>query len=106
MEVRQALPPSVEVRRALPAVPRAEPVAGPLTTTGEPMLSGRQYYVSMPDGRHLLVNYKGWIDHACNLPKQPKGGANNAADTDQATGHTWIYTVPAIGPNVPQWIDP
>jgi len=118
-------PPVVEVRRALPAVPRAlavnslqsepqgarfvpraDPVSGPLTTTGEPMLSGRQYYVSMPDGRNILVNYKGWVDHACNLPRQPKGGANNAAYTDAATGHTWIWTVPAGTSNVPRWIDP
>ena len=95
-------PPVVEVRRALPAVPRALAV----TTTGEPMLSGRQYYVSMPDGRNILVNYKGWVDHACNLPRQPKGGANNAAYTDAATGHTWIWTVPAGTSNVPRWIDP
>jgi hypothetical protein len=87
-------------------VPRAEPVSGPLTTAGQPMLSGRQYFVSMPDGRHLLVNWRGWVDHACNLPKQPLGGANNAAYTDAATGHTWIWTVPAGPSNVPRWIDP
>ena len=91
---------------AVQLVPRAEPVSGPLTTTGEPMFSGRQYFVNMPDGRHLLVNYRGWVDHACNLPKQPVGGANNAAYTESATGHTWIFTVPAGASNVPRWIDP
>jgi hypothetical protein len=89
-----------------PIAPKAEPVSGPLTTAGQPMLSGRQYFVSMPDGRHLLINWHGWVDHACNLPKQPLGGANNAAYTDSATGHTWIWTVPATGTNVPRWIDP
>lgn len=87
-------------------VPRAEPVIGPMTSVGTPMLSGSQYYVAMPDGRHLLVNYRGWIDHACNLPRQPKGGANNAMYTDQATGINWIWTVPVGTSNVPRWIDP
>jgi hypothetical protein len=85
---------------------RAELVTGPLTSTGVPMLSGNQYYVTMPDGRHILINYKGWVEHANNLPAQPKGGANNAAYTDTATGHMWIWTVPAGTSNVPQWIDP
>jgi hypothetical protein len=87
-------------------VPRAQPVEGPLTTAGVPMLSGNQYYVTMPDGRHLLVNYRGTVDHACNLPTQPKGGANNAAYTELATGNTWVFTVPAGPSNVPRWIDP
>jgi hypothetical protein len=70
------------------------------------MLSGRQYYVSMPDGRRLLINYRGVVDHAYELPKQPLGGANNAAYTETATGSTWIWTVPAGASNVPRWIDP
>ena len=113
--------PTVEVRRALPAievrpvqtapvpvhtVPRAEPVPGPVTTTGQPMLSGNQYTVTMPDGRTILVNYRGFVDHACNLPRQPRGGANNAMYTDRATGLNWIWTVPQGPSNVPQWIDP
>ena len=84
--------------------PRAEPVAGPLTAAGEPMLSGHQYHVAMPDGRTILINYRGWVDHACNLPRQR--GINNAAYTEAATGHTWIWTVPAGTSNVPRWIDP
>jgi hypothetical protein len=48
---------------------------------------------------------KGWVDHASNLPKQPLSGANNAAYTEAATGHTWIWTVPAGPSNVPRWID-
>lgn len=87
------------------SAPRALPVAGPLTSVGTPMLSGSQYYVAMPDGRQLLINYKGWVDHACNLPRQPKGGADNAAYTEAATGYTWIWTVP-IDSNVPKWLDP
>jgi len=84
--------------------PRAEPVTGPLGADGQPMLSGHQYYINMPDGRHLLVNYKGYVPHASDLPRQH--GINNAMYTDAATGVDWIWTVPATGPNVPQWIDP
>jgi hypothetical protein len=99
-------PTPAPLKMAPPAPPRALPVEGPLTSTGEVMLSGRQYWVSMPDGRHLLINYKGWVDHACNLPRQPKGGPNNAAYTEAATGHTWIWTLPAGTNNIPHWIDP
>jgi hypothetical protein len=70
------------------------------------MLSGNQYTVTMPDGRTILVNYRGFVDHACNLPRQPRGGANNAMYTDRATGLNWIWTVPQGPSNVPQWIDP
>ena len=100
--------PVPRAERIVPEVRRAEPVLGPLTIQGNPMLSGHQYYVTMPepDGRHLLVNFMGSVDHACNLPRQPKGGANNAAFIETATNHLWIYTVPAGISNVPQWIDP
>ena len=86
--------------------PRAELVAGPLTTAGTPMLSGHQYTITLPDSRHILINWKGWVDHACNLPHQPKGGANNAAYTDRSTNNLWIWTVPAGTSNIPRWIDP
>jgi hypothetical protein len=110
-----AVPPPIAAATPAPAVvtatpvpvqpvPRAEPVAGPLTKEGQPMFSGRQYYVTMPDGRTLLVNYRGFVPHACMLPRQH--GINNAMYTDAATGLNWIWTVPASASNVPQWIDP
>jgi hypothetical protein len=70
------------------------------------MVAGNQYWVTLPDGRKILVNFKGSVDHACNLPKQPAGGANNAMYVDRATGTDWIWTVPAGASNVPTWIDP
>jgi len=104
-----AAPPSTPLRITPRAqrliVPRAEPVEGPLSANGQPMKSGNQYYVTMPDGRYLLVNYMGWVDHAVNLPRQLKGGANNAMYTDRATGLNWIWTVP-LDSNTPKWIDP
>jgi hypothetical protein len=89
-----------------PFVPRAEPVLGPLTAEGVPMIAGRQYYVTLPepDGRHILVNYKGWIPHACMLPRQH--GVTNSMFTDEATGVNWIWTIPVSGSTVPRWIDP
>jgi hypothetical protein len=90
-----AYTPPVEVLRALPADP--PPVQ---------MVPGRAYWVDLPDSRHLKVNFKGWVNHACNLPKQPPGGANNAMYTDLSTGVSWVWTVPAHGPNTPRWIDP
>lgn len=69
------------------------------------MLTGR-YWVEMPDGRRILINYHGSVANFASLPVQPPGGANNAAYTDLATGNTWIWTVPAGASNIAQWIDP
>jgi hypothetical protein len=74
------------------AVPRAIP-------------TGR-YWVDLPDGRHILVNYRGTVASFASLPPQPPGGANNAMYTDRLTGISWIWTVPAGASNVPTWIDP
>jgi len=94
-------PPLDEIPRMV--APRAEPVQGPLTTSGTPMLSGSQYYVKMPDGRNILVNFRGIVSHPCNLPRQT--GINNAAYSD-SLGRLWVWTVPVFGPNIPCWIDP
>jgi hypothetical protein len=80
----------------------AHPTPSPLAQ----WVPGTQYRVSMPDGRTILVNFKGWVDHACNLPRQPAGGANNAMYFDSKTGVGWIWTVPVGASNVPRWIDP
>jgi hypothetical protein len=68
------------------------------------MLAGSQYWLKMPDGREILVNFRGVVPHAFNLPKQR--GVNNAAYLELATNHLWIWTLPATGPNIPRWIDP
>jgi hypothetical protein len=70
------------------------------------MVAGKQYWVDMPDKRHILINYKGTVPNFGALPTQPPGGANNAAYVDLATGNTWIWTVPVGASNIPQWIDP
>jgi hypothetical protein len=60
----------------------------------------------MPDGREIAAIFKGWVLHASDLPKQPAGGANNAMYIETATGHGWVWTIPASGSNIPRWIDP
>jgi hypothetical protein len=95
-------PPSVELRQeAARVTPSPTPAPSP-----PQWIPGTQYRVAMPDGRTILVNFKGWVDHACNLPRQPAGGANNAMYFDSATGIGWIWTVPVGPSNVPRWIDP
>ena len=93
--------------RSIPSVtiaPRAEPVAGPMTTEGVQMLSGNQYWVTMPDGRRLLINYMGSVARPFDLPRF-KGGANNRAYADNLGHHLWIWTLPERG-TIPQWLDP
>lgn len=64
-----------------------------------------RYTVNMPDGRRIIINYKGEVNSFSELPPQPKL-ANNAAYKDLSTGLTWIWTVPAGASNTAQWIDP
>jgi hypothetical protein len=70
------------------------------------MTPGNRYWVDLPDGRRIVVNYRGSVDSYWTLPCQPAGGANNAMYTDLDSGLSWIWTVPAGASNVPQWIDP
>jgi hypothetical protein len=61
------------------------------------------YWVNLPDGRHILVNYRGEVPDVWALP--PQHGINNAMYHDLESGHDWIWTVP-INSNIPMWIDP
>jgi hypothetical protein len=85
---------------------RLHPAPQPTPQPTPQWVVGTQYWVKMPDGRTILINFKGWVDHACNLPRQPAGGANNAMYIESATGTSWVWTIPASGSNVPRWIDP
>jgi hypothetical protein len=87
-----------------PALHRADLVSNPWVAP-RAIPTGR-YWLNLPDGRHILVNYRGEVADYAHLPAQPPGGANNAAYYDQGTGNTWIWTVPAGASNVAQWIDP
>lgn len=69
------------------------------------MIPGHPYWVTMPDGRSIKINFKGTVSDYMHLPIQPSGGANNAA-YHTLNGNTWIWTVPVGASNVPQWIDP
>jgi hypothetical protein len=90
--------PAAQAGRIDPGVPNM--------VNSDDMIPGRAYWVDIPDGRHILINYRGTVPFANALPRQPAGGANNAAYYDSKSGNLWIWTVPAGTSNVPMWIDP
>jgi hypothetical protein len=66
IEVRRALAPSpaVEVRRALPAIPRALPVASALSTVS----NAEWQPIRMPDGSVVQASYQGELPSSAALP--------------------------------------
>jgi hypothetical protein len=62
-EVRRALPPPVEVRRALPVVPRALPVTSPVSSVSD---SGQP--VKLLDGTTVQAFYQGELPSSAALP--------------------------------------
>jgi hypothetical protein len=87
-----------------PPSPETAPAAAARLTLKD-MIPGNQYWVDLPDGRHIKINYQGYRDYFSQLPVQPAGGANNAAYRTY-DGSLWIWTVPVGPSNIPQWIDP
>jgi hypothetical protein len=73
-----------------PPAPRAELISTP-------------HWVNMPDGRNILVHYKGEVPDVWALP--PQHGINNAMYHVLEDGNYWIWTVP-LNSNIPMWIDP
>jgi hypothetical protein len=98
VEVRRALPAvpralPIEVRRALPAVPRA------LVTSQAPMWNWQP--VRMPDGTLVQVSYQGELPSSAALPTRGR-----FIGEEWSTGNTsWIWMTPA-GANFPSWVDP
>ena len=106
MEVRRALPPPVEVRRALPvvevrkalpAVPRALPInSAPFAV---PTVGWQS--IRMPDGSIIPVHYEGELPSSAALP--PRG---RFIGEEYSTGNTsWIWMTP-VGASFPSWVDP
>lgn len=92
-----AAQPIVEVRRALPAVPRALAV-----TTHDSAVSNLTWQpVRMPDGSVVQACYQGELPSSAALPAQGR-----FIGEEWLTGDTsWIWTVPA-GASFPSWVDP
>lgn len=66
------------------------------------MMVGHQYWVQMPDGRRIEVNYRGTAgDYGLLPPQGPR--SNNAAYSIYDT--LWIWTLAPDGSG-PSWIDP
>jgi hypothetical protein len=91
----QSVVPRATLVKSPPAARRAELVV-PQT--------GQRYWVQMPDGRRIVINYQGEVADYAHLPVQD--GITNAAYHVRADGNTWIWTVPATGANIATWIDP
>jgi hypothetical protein len=95
------------VEKPQSVVPRATLVKSPPVARRAELVvpqAGNSYWVQMPDGRRIVVNYMGEIADYAHLPLQH--GVTNAAYHTRADGATWIWTVPVWASNVPQWIDP
>jgi hypothetical protein len=90
---RQPQAPFVEVRRALPVVPRALPV-----TTN---LQNAQWQpVTFADGTTQQVYNRGWLASTALLP----GHGQFVGDAYVIDNHYWIWQHPAGQPA--SWIDP
>ena len=113
VEVRQALPSAVEVRRALPvvevrralpkalrALPRARR-ALPVNSAPSVVPTTGWQSVRMPDGSVIAVHYEGELSSSAALPLQ-----GHFIGEEYSTGNTsWVWMTPA-GANVASWVDP
>jgi hypothetical protein len=101
VEVRWALPGPVEVRRALPVVPRALPVTGPVSLVPDPT-TGQWQPVTLLDGRTTVqACYQGELPSSAALPPQ-----GCFIGEEWSNGNTsWIWMTPA-GASFPSWVDP
>jgi hypothetical protein len=85
--------PAVEVRKALPAIPRAFPVTSAVSTEWQP--------IRMPDGSVVQASYQGELPSSAALPARGR-----FIGEEWSTGNTsWIWMTPA-GANFPSWVDP
>jgi hypothetical protein len=99
IEVRRALTPSpsAEVRRALPAVPRAIAITSAVSS-----VSNTQWQpIRMPDGSVVQAAYQGELPSSAALPARGR-----FIGEEWSTGNTsWIWMTPA-GASFPSWVDP
>jgi hypothetical protein len=87
----------LEVRRALPAVPRALPLTPPVSTA----LANSGQLIRMPDGSIVEARFQGYLSSSAQLPPQGR-----FIGEEYSTGNTsWIWMTPA-GANFPSWVDP
>jgi hypothetical protein len=89
--------PWLEVRRALPAAPRALPLTSAVSTSSNEGWSS----IRMPTGEIVPVHYEGELASSASLPSQ---GAYIGQEF--STGKTsWIWMTWA-GASFPSWVDP
>ena len=98
VEVRRALPPAVvEIRRALPAVPRALPVTSVVSTVSNAQWQSVRFY----DGTVVPVCYQGELSNTAALPSHGR-----FIGEEWSTGKTsWIWMM-RPGTSFASWVDP
>jgi len=90
----------IEVRRALPAIPRALPVTSVASTVPD-ATSGQWQSIRMPDGTVLPVSYQGRLSSPSQLPDRGR-----FIGEEWSTGDTsWVWMQP-VGTNFASWVDP
>jgi hypothetical protein len=92
--------PAIEIRRALPAVPRAL-LVGPQQQQTDAIANRGWQSIRMPDGSVIPVHYEGELPSSAALPPQGR-----FIGEEYSTGNTsWIWMTP-VGTSFPSWVDP
>jgi len=93
-------PPVVEVRRALPAVPRATLVERTTSGITDPAI-GQWYSVRFANGAVMQIRYGGRLTSTAFLP----GAGEFVGDARVINNHYWIW-MQSAGASFPSWVDP
>jgi hypothetical protein len=104
-QLRQAT--AVDIRRAVPVIPRAEsvsvPVASPLNSH---VNVGDWHSVTLLDGRTTVsARFEGWLVSSADLPNQGHFLGEEFATGSGPHANTWIWLQPA-GAQFASWVDP
>jgi hypothetical protein len=93
----------IDVRRALPVVPRAELVGGPAFSVPQ---TGQWHSVTLLDGRTVVqACYQGALNSPADLPAQGRFLGEEWSTGTGSSANQWIWLQPA-GAHFASWVDP
>jgi len=93
----------IDVRRALPVVPRAELVGGPAFSVPQ---TGQWHSVTLLDGRTVVqACYQGALNSPADLPAQGRFLGEECSTGTGPSANQWIWLQPA-GAHFASWVDP
>jgi hypothetical protein len=93
----------IDVRRALPVVPRAELVGGPAFSVPQ---TGPWHSVTLLDGRTVVqACYQGALNSPADLPAQGRFLGEEWSTGTGPSANQWIWSQPA-GAHFASWVDP